>query len=74
MCTLSTVGLSKSRITSLGNFSVLRQEFRNLCDKKVEIILLNNFINSPTLDNDFEKSSLSITCLTSGTFLGLFFL
>ena len=49
----------------------------NPCDNKVEITFFDNYINSPTLNNDFKKLSMQkffpIACLTSGLFLGLVF-
>ena len=67
---LSTVGVCKSRLSNFGDISVLGREFeianefethfvkRNLCDSKVEIALLDNYINSSTFDNEFKKSSM----------------
>ena len=65
---LSAVGVGKLRLTNIGDISVLGREFkishefeihfvkRNPYDGKVEIALLDNSINSSTLDNDFKKS------------------
>ena len=59
--------MQESRLTGFDDISVLGREFkilhefethfgkRNPGDSKVEITLLNNSINSSTLDNDFVK-------------------